>query len=92
MADVAEMAEMVEYGSELRLIAARSLHRIRLKDWLGKPIQWRGSQVVRQGSAKALFAGSIPALASISNGGCSKELRGMESQLSVKLSVNRGRN
>jgi hypothetical protein len=26
--------------------------------------QWRGSQVVRQGSAKASFVGSIPTLAS----------------------------
>jgi hypothetical protein len=41
---------------------------------------WRGSQVVRQGSAKASSVGSIPTLASSSNCVCSKELGGSESQ------------
>ncbi len=32
---------------------------------------WRGSQVVRHGSAKAVFVGSIPTLASnVLSGGC----------------------
>ena len=48
----------------------------------------RGSQVVRQGSAKALCVGSIPTLASISNCECSKEIGSWESQwLTVWLTV-----
>jgi hypothetical protein len=47
----------------------------------------RGSQVVRQGSAKALCVGSIPTLASKFCCLSSKELRKAERPLSVKLSV-----
>ena len=80
-----EISQTKSDVSELLLIAAQSLRRIRLKDWLGKPIRWRGSQVVRQGSAKALFAGSIPALASKPNCECSKELRRSGSEVGTKV-------
>ena len=54
------MAELAD-AIDLRSIAVR---RVGSTPTLGKIFIWRGSQVVRQRSAKALYAGSIPARAS----------------------------